>query len=396
MEGGCGRGTCVPTGSSGLKRSSIGSPRATRLEGTRSSLLRCDYAASARVRAPGTVRTSSSPMGCFRDTVTCLLTAMVLRAAADQGPCPDGYSHQFDGYMSCALAAAPCAKKAVWRPDGVVMADCEKACGGTCEGLSLFGSSECWVYSSWTGNQVFDERSVICRRNAPASAPSPPPPRQRHPPPPPPPRVSSPPPPPSPSPPAEEEEEEQEEEEEAAEEGEVEMAEEPAAPIAPLSSAGIAAATSSTAATPGSGAAASEPLADSAAHGDLAPPVPGAGIGELPLVPLVTLVGGGGVGLLLLLAGCMMLRRRKPRRRGAYYDDDDDDYDDDDDDNEEGGFDEVEERRRRKVGGPAAAGTASQRVLVEVPLRPARHTLSPSLTLAPRVTLLALVLNYAS
>eukprot|EP00966_Prymnesium_polylepis_P272849 6303446-Prymnesium_polylepis.1 len=149
---------------------------------------------------------------------------LLATASADQGPCPDGYNHQFDGYMSCALASTPCAKKAVWRQEGVVMADCEKACGGTCEALSLFGSSECWVYTSWTGNRVYDERSVICRKNGPPSPPSPPPPR----PPPPPPRQFPPPPkrappPPTPSPPAVEEEEDDDDDEQE-EEGEEEEA----------------------------------------------------------------------------------------------------------------------------------------------------------------------------
>ncbi|KAL1520263.1 hypothetical protein AB1Y20_023732 [Prymnesium parvum] len=132
-----------------------------------------------------------------------LLCARIGGAAADQGPCPDGYSHQFDGYMSCALAAAPCASKVVWRAAGVVMAECEKACAGRCEGLSLYGSSECWIYNSWTGTEVHDETSVICRRDKPppppAASPPPlpspsPPPRLSPPPPPPPPSLASPPP----------------------------------------------------------------------------------------------------------------------------------------------------------------------------------------------------------
>ena len=96
----------------------------------------------------------------------------------DQGPCPAGYTHMFDGYMSCALDSSPCAAKVLSgdAANPVLMDDCDAACGG-CLGLSLYDSTECWVYTSWTGTQRVDEASVICKRNAPPPPPRPPPPR---------------------------------------------------------------------------------------------------------------------------------------------------------------------------------------------------------------------------
>ena len=108
---------------------------------------------------------------------------------ADQGPCPNGYEHAFDGYMSCAIDPKPCARRVIVgsavRP--VFMRDCEAKCAG-CIGLSLWGNTECWVYDEWLGQPRGDEQSVICRKAMPPppSPPPPPPPPPGAPPPPPP------------------------------------------------------------------------------------------------------------------------------------------------------------------------------------------------------------------
>ena len=74
------------------------------------------------------------------------------------------------------------------------MSDCAAACAG-CIGLSLWGSTECWVYSSWplAAQHRVDEQSVICRKSEPLPPPPPSPPPQ-----PPPPPVFPPPSPPQP------------------------------------------------------------------------------------------------------------------------------------------------------------------------------------------------------
>ena len=90
-------------------------------------------------------------------------------AMADQGPCPSGFSHQFNGYLSCALnAAAPCARRAIvgTLAKPVLMSECLAACG-LCVGLSLYTSVECWIYDSWVDNgssatRHIDKQSVIC------------------------------------------------------------------------------------------------------------------------------------------------------------------------------------------------------------------------------------------
>lgn len=113
---------------------------------------------------------------------------------ADQGPCPSGFEHVFDGYLSCALDAQPCARKVIVgdaaRP--VLMSECRAACAD-CVGLSLYSSTECWVYDRWVddgaASRRHDEQSVICHKaQPPPPHPPPHPPPPPNPPPPPPPR----------------------------------------------------------------------------------------------------------------------------------------------------------------------------------------------------------------
>ena len=120
------------------------------------------------------------------------LSLLVATARSDQGPCPNGYEHAFDGYLSCALDPTPCASKVLTGDDvkPVLMDECEAECAG-CIGLSLWNNRECWVYREWTGQPRVDEQSVICRRNEPpppSAQPKPPPPPLAPPPPPPTPR----------------------------------------------------------------------------------------------------------------------------------------------------------------------------------------------------------------
>jgi len=127
---------------------------------------------------------------------TVMLLALPPAVSSDRGPCPEGMIHAFDGYLGCALDAEPCAKKVIVgsaiKP--VLMSDCAAACAG-CIGLSLWGSTECWVYSSWplAAQHRVDEQSVICRKSEPLPPPPPFPPPQ-----PPPPPVFPPPSPPQP------------------------------------------------------------------------------------------------------------------------------------------------------------------------------------------------------
>ena len=53
--------------------------------------------------------------------------------ARDQGPCPDGFFHAFDGYRSCALDANPCAVKKL-SGDDLLWTDCGALCGPGCVG----------------------------------------------------------------------------------------------------------------------------------------------------------------------------------------------------------------------------------------------------------------------
>ena len=48
-------------------------------------------------------------------------------AARDQGPCPDGFFHAFDGYRSCALDANPRGEKL--SGDDLLWTDCGALCG---------------------------------------------------------------------------------------------------------------------------------------------------------------------------------------------------------------------------------------------------------------------------
>ncbi|KAL3928915.1 MAG: hypothetical protein SGPRY_002188 [Prymnesium sp.] len=254
----------------------------------------------------------------------------------------------FDGYMSCALDATPCALKAVWRQVGVVMADCEKACHGTCEGLSLYGSSECWVYSSWSGAEVHDEKSVICRRNKP------PPPPQLSPPPSPSPSAS-PPPPPRPRasfPPK------------AVQVKSVEP------PKLSSSQSERIEAPESIQTAPKPSWAASNTLGTARDQQSLdSPPLTAASLAAslegVPLLPFAVLLVGGGSGLVLLVVGCCLLLRRACCGHEAEeeFDDDDDMYD---------GL-AAHAPRPHKLNGSGrcsrgSAAYAVQRVLVEIGL----------------------------
>ena len=117
----------------------------------------------------------------LRPLAVVLLLSSPARLGADRGPCAEGYEHAFDGYLSCALDATPCARKVITGSDvrPVLMRECAEACNG-CVGLSLWAARECWVYDEWLGEQRVDEQSVICRRMEP-----PPPLLPPHPPPPP-------------------------------------------------------------------------------------------------------------------------------------------------------------------------------------------------------------------
>ena len=230
--------------------------------------------------------------------------------------CPPGFTHAFDGYRSCALDLS-CAHKALDRPmeADVSMEECGAACGDGCAGLSLFTSSECWVYEALAGEARYDEQSVFCVRDLP---PPPPSPRPR----PPPPYVAPPPPPPSLPP--------------------------PPSPVSRKD-------------------AAVEHLKHAS---DDIKAAGGALVEGVPFGAVVALAAGGGIGLLLLLCGCLLLRRG--RGAGAYDDDDDDDVDDD------GGLfdphggaemmraDYDDEQPREAAGGGGGGGGGSQRILVEV------------------------------
>ena len=245
---------------------------------------------------------------------------------ADQGPCPTGYSHVFDGYLSCALdPLQPCAKKVIVGSSvkPVLMSECMAACGG-CIGLSLWGSTECWTYGAWFddggGTRRHDEQSVICHRNEP------PPPRP--PPRPPPPPGLPPPPPPMPT-------------------HDIALSEVSAAKEH-LKTAGAALLS-----------------------------------GVNPLILAAAAVGLAIVAILLLVASCLCMRQCSPTAPRYRYDDDD--YDDEDfedvlddafDDDDDSFDDDDDERlgsgRRGRGGGGARIGPSAnsaappQRVLVEV------------------------------
>ena len=96
------------------------------------------------------------------------------RRLRDQGPCPDGFYHAFDGYRSCALDANPCAVKKL-SGDDLLWTDCGALCGPGCVGLSMHMATECWIYHKNAGEPQYTEASVMCERLTPEEAAKPPP-----------------------------------------------------------------------------------------------------------------------------------------------------------------------------------------------------------------------------
>ena len=228
--------------------------------------------------------------------------------------CPPGFTHAYDGYRSCALDLS-CAHKALDRPmeADISMDECGAQCGAGCVGLSLFTSSECWVYDALAGEPRYDEQSVFCVRDLP---PPPPSPRPR----PPPPYVAPPPQPPPPPPP----------------------------PPLPLP------------------ASRKDAAIEHLKHAsDDIKAAGGALVEGVPFGAVVALAVGGGIGLLLLLLGCLLLRRG--RGAGTYDndDDDDDEYGDGGLYDPHGGAEmmRAEYNDEQPSGG---GGSGSQRILVEV------------------------------
>ena len=45
------------------------------------------------------------------------------------------------------------------------MEECGQQCGEGCVAVSLFLTKECWLYSSLSGEEMYDEQSVLCARD---------------------------------------------------------------------------------------------------------------------------------------------------------------------------------------------------------------------------------------
>lgn len=86
-----------------------------------------------------------SPCG-RRRLLLLLLTAYP--ASVTSAICGSGFTHDFDGYHSCALESArPCATK-VMEGAGISVEMCIAQCRDACVAISLFEHRECWVYTA--------------------------------------------------------------------------------------------------------------------------------------------------------------------------------------------------------------------------------------------------------
>lgn len=246
----------------------------------------------------------------------------------DQGPCPDGFTHAFDGYLACALDANACATKAIQGTDDapVLVSDCANMCESLsppCVGLSIYLNKECWVYSRYENSARYDEQSVMCQRLRPPASPSPPPPPRVPLPFPPPSPEPSPPPPPAPHPPSP-----------------------PPPPPIPTSSQLMSATPVVTSDT--NNALKNWSATNVAAMLDGASPT-------LVLAGAVALVL---VAILTIAAACVVLRGSSSCSPCCGGEDDDDDEYDDDEEEEEDEYDDLEERR--------AHAAPPQTILIEI------------------------------